>query len=181
PKGDQGAQGPQGNNVVSESLFEVVNNEITVKSGPKVITGVADGVNPYDAVNKSQLDKVSSNVNTALSGVANALATASIPQINSLTGYRFNVGSGVAFYGGEKAIAVGISGINEKGNFIYKANGSLNTRGKFGLSVGIGYQFGIKEINKTDMEIRMEKLEKENIENKALIQELLKVISEFKK
>ena len=181
PKGDKGEQGAQGNNVVSESLFEVVNNEITVKSGPKVITGVSDGVNPYDAVNKSQLDKVSSNVNTALSGVANALATASIPQINSLTGYRFNVGSGVAFYGGEKAIAVGISGINEKGNFIYKANGSLNTRGKFGLSVGIGYQFGTKEINKTDMEIRMEKLEKENSDNKALIQELLKVISEFKK
>ena len=97
-----------------------------------------------------------------------------------MTGYRFNVGSGVAFYGGEKAIAVGISGINEKGNFIYKANGSLNTRGKFGLSVGIGYQFGTKKINKTDMEIRMEKLEKENSENKALIQELLKVISEFK-
>ena len=181
PKGDKGDTGPQGNNVVSESLFEVINNEITVKSGPKVITGVADGVNPYDAVNKSQLDKVSANVNTALSGVANALATASIPQINSLTGYRFNVGSGVAFYGGEKAIAVGISGINEKGNFIYKANGSLNTRGKFGLSVGIGYQFGTKKINKTDMEIRMEKLEKENAENKALIQELLKVISEFKK
>ena len=180
-KGEQGVQGPQGNNVVSDSLFEVINNEITVKSGPKVITGVADGVNPYDAVNKSQLDKVSANVNTALSGVANALATASIPQINSLTGYRFNVGSGVAFYGGEKAIAVGISGINEKGNFIYKANGSLNTRGKFGLSVGIGYQFGTKKINKTDMEIRMEKLEKENAENKALIQELLKVISEFKK
>ena len=181
PKGDKGDPGVQGNNVVSDSLFEVINNEITVKSGPKVITGVADGVNPYDAVNKSQLDKVSSNVNTALSGVANALATASIPQINSLTGYRFNVGSGVAFYGGEKAIAVGISGINEKGNFIYKANGSLNTRGKFGLSVGIGYQFGTKKINKTDMEIRMEKLEKENAENKALIQELLKVISEFKK
>ena len=180
PKGDKGDPGVQGNNVVSDSLFEVINNEITVKSGPKVITGVADGVNPYDAVNKSQLDKVSANVNTALSGVANALATASIPQINSLTGYRFNVGSGVAFYGGEKAIAVGISGINEKGNFIYKANGSLNTRGKFGLSVGIGYQFGTKKINKTDMEIRMEKLEKENSENKALIQELLKVISEFK-
>ena len=36
-------------------------------------------------------------------------------------------------------------------------------------------------MNKTDIEIRMEKLEKENAENKALIQELLKAISEFKK
>ncbi|SQA14657.1 Outer membrane protein and related peptidoglycan-associated (lipo)proteins [Streptobacillus moniliformis] len=83
-------------------------------------------------------------LNVALGGVANAIAVASIPQIN---GKGHNIGASYGYYEGHSAFALGLSGINERGNVLYKANLSLNTRGNVGIGAGIGYQFGGDRVN----------------------------------
>jgi hypothetical protein len=69
--------------------------------GPVRVTGVADGSNPYDAVNYRQLA-------TAYSGVASAAALAGIPDPGP--GKRFALGIGGGTYMGETALAVGFTG-----------------------------------------------------------------------
>jgi cytoskeletal protein CcmA (bactofilin family) len=68
--------------------------------GPARVTGVADGTNPYDAVNYRQLVK-------AYSGVASAAALAGIPDPGP--GKRVSLGIGGGTYMGEKAVAVGLT------------------------------------------------------------------------
>ena len=140
-----------------------------------------------DVVNKRQLDKVredlSSRVDIATSGVANALSVASLPQVNSTSGERFNIGVGVGYgmYGGEHSMALGVSGIVgiSKGNIMYKLNGSLNSKLKFGLGIGLGYQFGFGSSINSDSEIEI--LKKKNERNEARIDELMRIIENMKK
>ncbi|WP_196760981.1 YadA-like family protein, partial [Streptobacillus moniliformis] len=47
----------------------------------------------------------------------------------------------VALYTGYEKGALGISGLNEKSNLVYRASGSLNTKGHISLGAGLGYQF----------------------------------------
>ena len=184
-KGPQGDKGPKGD--PGESSFEFKDNKLFVGDTPKIITNVSDGISPMDVVNKRQLDKVredlSSRVDIATSGVANALSVASLPQVNSTSGERFNIGVGVGYgmYGGEHSMALGVSGIVgiSKGNLMYKLNGSLNSKLKFGLGIGLGYQFGFGSSVNSDSEIEI--LKKKNERNEARIDELMRIIENMKK
>jgi trimeric autotransporter adhesin len=69
---------------------------------PVRVTGVADGKNQHDAVNKSQLDEVDSRANA---GVAAAVALAGIPA--PAAGKNYTVGVGWGNYEGENAFALG--------------------------------------------------------------------------
>ncbi|WP_196762761.1 YadA C-terminal domain-containing protein, partial [Streptobacillus moniliformis] len=102
----------------------------------KGLRDLTDNDPGHYAVNKRYVDN---KLNGALGGVANAIAVASIPQIN---GKGHNIGASYGYYEGHSAFALGLSGINERGNVLYKANLSLNTRGNVGIGAGIGYQFG---------------------------------------
>ena len=68
---------------------------------PITVTGVADGVNPFDAVNVRQLQAVST-------GVASIAAMSNIPGLDSSK--RFNVGIGYGNFQGNSAMAVGVNG-----------------------------------------------------------------------
>ena len=191
PKGERGDKGPQGDKGPKgdpgESSFEFKDNKLFVGDTPKIITNVSDGISAMDVVNKRQLDKVredlSSRVDIATSGVANALSVASLPQVNSTSGERFNIGVGVGYgmYGGEHSMALGVSGIVgiSKGNIMYKLNGSLNSKLKFGLGIGLGYQFGFGSSVNSDSEIEI--LKKKNERNEARIDELMRIIENMKK
>ena len=101
------------------------------------------------------------------------MAMASLPQVNDRSAKRFNIATGYATYGGIHSFALGLSGVNKEGNLVYKASGSLSSKGKVGFAVGLGYQFIDKdEVNEIDL-LRKENQElKERLEN---IEKYLKV------
>jgi trimeric autotransporter adhesin len=86
---------------------------------PVRVTGVADGKNKHDAVNKGQLDEVDSRANA---GVAAAVALAGIP--SPAAGKQYSVGVGWGNYEGENAFALG---------------GKAQVTPEFQLSAGWGY------------------------------------------
>lgn len=73
---------------------------------PVSLTGVADGVNRYDAVNKGQLDRVERE---AARGIASVAALAAIPE--PAAGKKYSVGAGTSIYSGYSAIAFGFKGV----------------------------------------------------------------------
>ncbi|MCP2039951.1 autotransporter adhesin [Neisseria sp. HSC-16F19] len=97
--------------------------------------------NIHDAI-KSINDKVG-NINNvdldASAGVAQAIATAGLPQAYLPGKNMIAVSTG--YYRGHTGYAVGFSTISDNGNWIIKATGSGNSRGKFGASIGAGYQW----------------------------------------
>ncbi|NYV28539.1 YadA-like family protein, partial [Streptobacillus felis] len=84
-------------------------------------------------------------------GVASAVAMANLPQVSNIAGHRHNIAGSYGYYNGEHAFALGLSGLNETGNLVYKASGSLNTKGHVALGAGLGYQFDKLESRRKDM------------------------------
>ena len=142
----------------------VTNNGID--AGNKQISNVADGSNPTDAVNVRQLqaavatgsnaagqqliqqvnnhvnnlnqriDKLEDNSNA---GIAGGIAQSSIPQVTRAGASGIGVGTG--YYGGQSAIAVGVSSISDGGNWIMKGSFSINSQGRTGVGAGALYQW----------------------------------------
>jgi autotransporter adhesin len=118
-----------------------------LNNGGNRITNVAPGVNGTDAVNVNQLNSVASNINNRITtvgnianaGVAQAIATAGLPQAYLPGKNMMAIAGGT--YEGEAGYAIGFSTISDNGKWIIKATGSGNSRGKFGASIGAGYQW----------------------------------------
>ncbi|OOF58536.1 YadA-like family protein [Rodentibacter myodis] len=134
---------PQGRDTVS-----VTDNGIS--AGNKVISNVAPGVKPTDAVNKGQLDQVRGdiyNVNNRVDDLdkrvrgigANAAAAASLPQVY-IPG-KSMVAAAAGGYSGASAIAVGYSRASDNGKVILKLTGTANSAGHYSGGVGVGYQW----------------------------------------
>ncbi|MCC2637983.1 MAG: hypothetical protein K0Q68_1702 [Moraxellaceae bacterium] len=76
---------------------------------PVVVSGVADGVNDFDAVNMRQLREFQSS---SYAGIASAMAMASVPDVED--GKTFAIGVGTGRYMRAESIAVGANArINE--------------------------------------------------------------------
>ncbi len=132
------------------------------RSAPTVVRNVGDGKADTDAVNVRQLhagvqeaenwaknytdeqigglSRQLNNVgNKAYAGVASAMAMAGLPQAY-LPGKNMVSIAGSSFHG-ESSVAVGVSMISEGGKWVYKLNGTDNSRGDAGVSVGVGFQW----------------------------------------
>ncbi len=85
-------------------------NTSTSAGGPVRVTGVADGANPFDAVNFRQLNEVNDRVDRiktdAFSGIASVSALAAIPEPGP--NKRVAVGVGYGHFKGENAVAGGV-------------------------------------------------------------------------
>ncbi len=100
-----------------------------------------------DAINGSQLHalgyKLSGDIeeagDLANAGTASAMAMASTPQAY-LPG-KSMLSGGASHYNGESAVSIGLSKLSDNGRWIFKANGSADTQGKFGVAVGAGMHF----------------------------------------
>ena len=122
-------------------------NDVTIvganQDAPVTVHNVAPGVEKTDAVNVSQLKQAMGNINQvenrANAGVAQAMATAGLPQAYLPGKSMFAAGTGV--YRGEMGYAVGVSSISDGGNWIVKGTASGNSRGNFGATAAIGYQW----------------------------------------
>ncbi|MBN2455481.1 MAG: YadA-like family protein [Sedimentisphaerales bacterium] len=73
--------------------------------GPVKVTGIADGVGDYDAVNMRQYRKLEDRVDTAYSGIASVAAITAIPA--PVLGKDFSVGFGFGNFENQSAVALG--------------------------------------------------------------------------
>lgn len=124
-----------------------------------------------DYYKKPEVDQMNAN---ALSGVANAVAMANLPQVSSYNDYRHMVSAAYGNYSGQSAISVGLSGVSKNNRVIYKLSGSLNTRGKVALGAGIGVMIGKVETPIIEMPTSIkEKLANSENERKEIQEQLL--------
>ena len=187
-------QGYVKNNVIlgSDITNTDVNNAVVIGNGSKAIenavsigndgttrqikyvkagTDDTDAVNvkqlkDYVAANSKGLENINAKSNLALGGVANAIAMSSMTQPRE---GLLNITGAYGTYGGEHALAVGISGNTER--FSYKLGVSTNMRG----NVGVGLGFGMTVVSSTKDE-KMKRMEETIKELKEEVTELRKLI-----
>ena len=130
-----------------------VDNEGALKVGskdankPVRITNVAPGVKDGDVANVAQLKGSLQNLNNridnvdgnARAGIAQAIATAGLAQAYLPGKSMMAIGGGT--YRGEAGYAIGYSSISDTGNWVVKGTASGNSRGHFGTSASVGYQW----------------------------------------
>mgnify|MGYP002717007417 CR=1 FL=1 len=120
---------------------------IGLNNGGQRITNVAPAKEGTDAVNLNQLagmgNALQNNIERvgkkAYAGVAGAIAQGSIPQVTRPGATGIGVGSG--YYGGQSAMAIGVSAMSDGGNWVVKGNFSTNTDGHVGVGAGALYQW----------------------------------------
>ncbi|WP_404414219.1 YadA-like family protein [Vreelandella aquamarina] len=125
-----------------------------VDAGGEVITNVAPGVEASDAVNVGQMNELGqrfqneiNNVNgriddvekNANAGSASAIAASSVPQAWRSGESMVSVGAGT--YGGESAVAVGVSRLSDNGRWIIQGKVTGDSQGEFGAGVGAGWHW----------------------------------------
>jgi autotransporter adhesin len=125
-----------------------------IDAGNKVITGVADGMAPRDAVNFGQLEAVNKRLGDSVNalgyrigeveddanaGISAAMAMSSLPQ--AYIAGKSMVGGGIASYNGESAVAIGVSKVSDNGRWVIKVNGTADTQGNAGGAIGAGFHF----------------------------------------
>ena len=103
-----------------------------VKQQTTVISAKQPDLRPL----QHQVEQVENN---AYAGVAQAMATAGLPQAY-LPGKSMVAVAG-GYYKGEQGYALGVSSISDSGNWVFKATASGNSRNNFGGTVGAGYQW----------------------------------------
>ncbi|OZI75220.1 hypothetical protein CAL22_10380 [Bordetella genomosp. 12] len=119
-------------------------------SGDRRLSGVADGRAPNDAATVNQLAGLSNQVgnldgrinrveNRANAGVASALAAAGLPQAYLPGKSMLSMAGGS--WNGETGLALGLSAVSDNGSWVVKGNATTSSRGDFGGSVGVGYQW----------------------------------------
>lgn len=150
----------QADNAVALGQGSVADRANTVSVGSagqeRQIVNVAPGVQGTDAVNLNQLtqsmsgavgqavdqanhytdDQIRSARRDAYGGTAAALAVAGLPQ--AVLPGRGMVAIAGGTYGGQSALAIGVSQLSETGKWVYKVQGTTDSRGQFGASLGAG-------------------------------------------
>jgi autotransporter adhesin len=86
--------------------------------------------------NRHTDDQVRSGRRDSYGGTAAALAMAGLPHA-VLPGHGM-VGRSGGTYGGQSALAISVSQLSDTGKWIYKVQGSADSRGQFGASLGAG-------------------------------------------
>ncbi|MBR3426017.1 MAG: YadA-like family protein, partial [Neisseriaceae bacterium] len=117
-----------------------------LNNGGQVISNVAPGVRPTDAVNVSQLNnamggvygRIDSVEKHANAGIAQAMATGAM-MTSTQAGQGFLSLSG-STYRGEQGYAMGYSHMSDSGKWGVKFIGSGNSRGKFGGAASVGFR-----------------------------------------
>ena len=123
---------------------------------------------------EEKLTKANQESEKAISGVANAIAVGSLTQINTTNNQLFNIGVSYGMYSGEHAFALGISGTEPSGSFVYKVNTSINTKAGFGIGVGGAYQFAIPNVKVNNRNSKIDELNKKIAELENLIKRKIK-------
>lgn len=130
-------------NVDSITVGTTSINQNGINSGNNRIINVADGVNPHDAVNVNQLNKVESKINKvasdASSGIAASMAVGTLGQAWQPGSNTVSVAGSV--YDGKSGWAIGGSNMTDNGKWLIKYNVSGSGNNKFGGAASVTYQY----------------------------------------
>ncbi|WP_454697138.1 YadA-like family protein [Achromobacter aegrifaciens] len=148
----------EANNSVALGAGSVADRSGAVSVGAagaeRQIINVAPGTAGTDAVNVNQLRDVEGNLSNQIAsvkgdlrrqdnrlsaGVASAMAMAALPQAYLPGKSMFSVGGGT--WRGESGFAMGLSTVSDNGRWVVKGLASSSSRGDYGGSVGVGYQW----------------------------------------
>ena len=141
-------------------------------SGETLENGVRQikvGIDKNVVATKQELAQVARLSSAGIAGVA---AMANIPQINEAASNRYNIAVGVGYHKGEKALAVGISGVSDGGRVVYKASAALDSQKQTTVGLGIGYQFGKRDIEPNELDRFRAQLDLVNTQKSSLAQKL---------
>ena len=75
----------------------------------------------------------------ANAGISAAMAMSSLPQ--AYISGKSLISGGVGTYNGESAVAIGFSKLSNDGRWVMKINGTADTQGNAGGSIGAGFHF----------------------------------------
>nr|WP_255555184.1 YadA-like family protein [Trinickia mobilis] len=136
-----------GNNSVALGEGSSASRDNTVSVGSagneRQITNVADGTEATDAVNVRQLNslrgEMQSSKRDSFGGVASAIAIANLPQAALAGESMVSIAGGT--YGGQSAVAFGLSTATRDGKWVLKGSGSTNSRGTVAVGAGAGYRW----------------------------------------
>ncbi|WP_201557078.1 ESPR-type extended signal peptide-containing protein [Psychrobacter sp. 72-O-c] len=118
------------------------------------IKGVVDGRELDDAVNVGQLSRMERRLGNSVNelgykigeveddanaGISAAMAMSSLPQ--AYIAGKSLIGGGIGTYNGESAVAIGFSKLSNDGSWVMKINGTADTQGNAGGSIGAGFHF----------------------------------------
>lgn len=168
-----GADSGNGKVKLSDGTFNIKGTEneiVTEATDDGIIIRLDDKV-------REKLDNISSSVTESVKstnqGIANAIATASLPTNNSSK--LMNIATSYGFYKGEHALAVGLSGRNYADDVTYKLTGSVNTGGDISVGAGISYSFiEAEKENESEKDKRISQLEEKIEKLEKLLNQLLK-------
>ena len=141
-------------------------------SGETLENGVRQikvGIDKNVVATKQELAQVERLSSAGIAGVA---AMANIPQINEAASNRYNIAVGVGYHKGEKALAVGISGVSDGGRVVYKASAALDSQKQTTVGLGVGYQFGKRDIEPNELDRFRAQLDLVNTQKSSLAQKL---------
>ena len=141
-------------------------------SGETLENGVRQikvGIDKNVVATKQELAQVERLSSAGIAGVA---AMANIPQINEAASNRYNIAVGVGYHKGEKALAVGISGVSDGGRVVYKASAALDSQKQTTVGLGVGYQFGKRDIEPNELDRFRTQLDLVNTQKSSLAQRL---------
>ena len=127
------------------------------------------GIDKNVVATKQELAQVARLSSAGIAGVA---AMANIPQINEAASNRYNIAVGVGYHKGEKALAVGISGVSDGGRVVYKASVALDSQKQTTVGLGVGYQFGKRDIEPNELDRFRAQLDLVNTQKSSLAQRL---------
>ena len=137
------------------------------------INNLAAGTKDTDAVNVAQLKQVKEYIDSKSEssnrGIANAIA---IANLGNLSENKFGVSASIGYFKNSSAFALGVAGkLNDK--IGYKISGSLNNKYDLGFGIGLTYSFDKVNKDNSNLESRIEKLEKQNQELINIIKSLM--------
>ena len=146
--------------VTGGEVFNAINaiGKVKVSTNSKYLT-----VNPIETTDKNGVKTVDYKLGfddkkldgigkTSDAGIAGVAAMANLPQINNTVANRYNIAIGTGYHKGEKAIALGISGVSDGGRLVYKASLAVDSQSQKTVGLGIGYQFGKRDIEPNELD-----------------------------
>ncbi|HEY9269365.1 YadA-like family protein, partial [Achromobacter sp.] len=147
-----------GSNAVALGAGSVADRDNTVSVGvagsERQIANLARGTAGTDAVNVNQLREIENGLtnqvaglrkdvqgldNRLSAGVASAMAMSALPQAYLPGRSMLSMGGGT--WRGESGFAMGLSTVSDSGKWVVKGLASSSSRGDYGASVGVGYQW----------------------------------------
>jgi autotransporter adhesin len=123
----------------SSGTYAVAAGANAQASGTNAVAVGANSVASGSAVGQANSytdDQIRSARRDSYGGTASALAAAGLPQA-VLPGHGMVAIAG-GTYAGQSAVAIGVSQLSETGKWVYKVQGTSDSRGQFGASIGAG-------------------------------------------